>query len=359
MYIAILTHGISPFGHVYAKAFEAHGHVAEVWSMTPFSNNEYGTTVRMIGTSYFKPWEMESRWQYLKVLRPLRRAVRECRPDILLAQFMSSAGFLACLSGHRRVVVSALGTDVNDRVGSRLWRAVFRWEGRRSCFVHAVSVALAEQLTHAVGIPRDRVFVAPIGVDTQRLAMVEPGARPNTGEILCLRAHKPVYDHATLVRAVARLKARGTQCHLTFTSCQEVEATKALVREARIEDRVAFRPGYEYAELPAIMASADVYVSCSLKDGTSQSLLEALSTGTFPVVSDIEANRPWVTHGVNGFLFPVGDDAALADRLEEAQARPDLRAAAAPLSRRLAVERGDINRLVDRLLAAFERCLAK
>lgn len=359
MDIAILTHGVSPFGHIYAKAFEAHGHASEVWSMTPFSNNEYGTAVRMIGAASFRPWETESRWQYLKVLRPLRCAVRERRPDILLAQFMSSAGFLACVSGHRRVVVSALGTDVNDRVGSRLWRTVFRWEGRRSCFVHAVSVALAERLTHAVGIPRDRILVAPLGVDTQHLALVEPEARPNRGEILCLRAHKPVYDHATLVRAIARLKARGTPCRLTFTSRQEVEATKALVREAGIEDRVAFRPGYQYAELPAILASADVYVSSSLKDGTSQSLLEALSTGTFPVVSDIEANRPWVTHGVNGFLFPVGDDAALADRLEEALARPELRAAAAPISRALAVERGDLMTESGRLLAAFERCLAK
>jgi hypothetical protein len=54
----------------------------------------------------------------------------------------------------------------------------------------------------------------------------------------------------------------------------------------------------------------------------------------------------------------VGDDAVLAARLEEALAQPDVRAAAAPLNRQIVLDRGNVNRLAARLLAAFQACLA-
>jgi len=358
MKIAILTHGISPSGREYAHVFAERGHEAEVFSMSAYRPEE-GERVRVLAPWEFRPWESRSRLvPYVRVLWFLRRALAEFRPDVVYAIYLSSAGVLACLSGHPRVVVSAQGSDILTRRGSRLWRAVWRWQARRSCFVHAVSEPIAEVLRGA-GIPLDKILVAPMGVDTARLPLIEPLKRPNAGRIICTRAHKPVYDQTTLVRALARLQARGMPFHATFFETFGVESTRALVREASLEGAVSFRPAYRLEDLPLLLAEADVYVSCSLSDGTSSSLLEAMSTGTFPVVSDIAANRPWVEHGRTGLLFPPGDDAALADRLEEALARPELRAAAAPISRAIAVEKGDLTTESGKLVAAFERCLAK
>lgn len=358
MRIAVLTHGVSPFGHQYAKAFRDRGHQAEVWSMTPFEATLGQGPARCLGPTGFRPWETRERLvPYLRTLRTLRRTVREESPDILMALYMSSAGVIACLSGHPHVVTSALGSDVFSHVGRRFWRAVFRWEVRRACLVHAVSPALADALRDRAGADPARMVVAPIGIDTGLLGYVEPSARPQAGRILCTRAHWPAYDQATLVRAAAILRRRGVACRLAYTSRTGVEATRQLVAGAGIEDMVTFKDGYEYDELPGLLAAADVYVSTSLSDGTSQSLLEALATGTFPVVTDIPANRPWVEHGRTGLLFPAGDAEALADRIEEALARPDLRAAAGPINRALVMERGDLYRGTDRLLAAFEQAL--
>jgi glycosyltransferase involved in cell wall biosynthesis len=356
MRIGILTHGASPFGPTHARAFLRRGHPVEILSVTP-CGPAGDVPLRVVETGGFKPWETEARHAYVRAILPVRRAVREGRYDILFAIYMSSAGVLGCLSGHPRVVTSAQGSDVVMHVGSPLWRAVFRWQGRRACLVHAVSDPLAEMLRERVGIPADKIVVCPVGIDTARLPYVDPAARPHAGRILNTRGHKPVYDQATLVRAVARLKVRGVPCHVTFAHAERVETTRQLVREAGIEDVTTFIPGYAADELPALLAAADVYVSSSLSDGTSISLLEAMATGLFPVVSDIPANRPWVEHGCNGLLFPVGDDAALADRLEEALARPDLRAVAAPRGRERVLKDGEAQASADKLLAAFQRCL--
>lgn len=359
MRIAILTHGISPFGHEYARAFAELGHEAEVFSLSACDPSAEGTPTRLVGPPDYRPWERESRLPYLKTILPLRRAVRDTRPDILFALYLTSAGVLACLSGHPHVVPSAQGSDVLDHVDSRLWRRVFRWQARRGCLFHAVSEHLARLLRERVGVPAEKMLVRPVGVDTRRFALVDPSARPGTGQILCTRSHKPVYDQATFVRALARLKERGIRFHVTFAHAFLADTTRPLVREAGLEDDVTFLGGYRLAELPALLAKADVYASTSLSDGTSVSLLEAMATGLFPVVTDIPANRPWVEQGRTGYLFPAGDDAALADRLAEALAGADLRARAAPQSRALVVEKGDLLDGARKLVEAFRACLER
>jgi glycosyltransferase involved in cell wall biosynthesis len=358
LHVAILTHAISTFGHEYARAFAALGHRATVLSLSACDQGPGPVEVRLVGPPGFKPWETSARWPYVQALLRLRRVLRRMQPDILFAVYLTSAGTLACLSGHPKVVVSAQGSDVTNAIGRGVWRRIFRWQARRACAVHAVADHLVRTLVDQARIAPARVVVAPVGVDTARFRLVPPEARPNAGRILCTRAHKPVYDQATLVRAMAHLREARVPFHVTFAHGMMAETTQALVREAALEDRADFLGGYRLDDLPALLAHSDVYVSTSLSDGTSVSLLEALSTGTFPVVSDIPANRPWIRHGVNGLLFPTGDDRALAERLAEALAGAALRAAAAPISRRKAAEEGDLLGGARKLLEVFQRCLA-
>jgi len=60
-------------------------------------------------------------------------------------------------------------------------------------------------------------------------------------------------------------------------------------------------------KIPDLLNQADIYVSTSLYDATSVSLLEALASGAFPVVTDIPANREWISDGESGFLLPSLD----------------------------------------------------
>jgi glycosyltransferase involved in cell wall biosynthesis len=55
-----------------------------------------------------------------------------------------------------------------------------------------------------------------------------------------------------------------------------------------------------------------------LYDGTSVSLLEAMGSGAFPIVTDIPANREWIVNGENGFLVPTDEEGILANRIIDA-----------------------------------------
>lgn len=68
-------------------------------------------------------------------------------------------------------------------------------------------------------------------------------------------------------------------------------------------NKVKFYPPFNNSDLPEIFEENEIYLSAALSDGTSVSLLEALTAGRICIVRDFPANREWITHGVTGFLF--------------------------------------------------------
>lgn len=51
------------------------------------------------------------------------------------------------------------------------------------------------------------------------------------------------------------------------------------------------------------MSNTWLYISAAESDGTSISLLEAMSAGMICLISDFPSNLEWIKHGCNGFLF--------------------------------------------------------
>ena len=353
MHIGILSHAGNRFAGDYAAAFASRGHSVTFYSLGGQPPTIDGVAVRSFGSVEFTPSQSKSRLPYLGMILPIRWALRYDMPDVVYAIYLTSAGVLACLSGHRTIVLGAHGGDVNANIANPVWRCIFRWQARRARLIHVVSEPLAVTLSQRAGLPQSRVILAPVGADTRLLGLIASADRPHRNHILCTRGHTPVYDQITLVRALARLRDTGVDFHVTFGDGRQAEATRRLITQHKLLDWTTFLGGYTLNQLPAIFAAADIYVSTSISDGTSSALLEALSTGTFPVVSDIPANRPWVRHEQNGLLFQPGDDAMLAVCLRRAMADSGLRASAAESNHRLVVDNGDCNDQVDKLLARF------
>lgn len=102
---------------------------------------------------------------------------------------------------------------------------------------------------------------------------------------------------------------------------QEKVLSENLEKEAnnlRITSNVQFLGRVQHDEMPNILAQTDIYISTSLYDGTSISLLEAMGSGAFPIVTDIPANRKWIISGENGFLVSKDEEKLLAIKIIDA-----------------------------------------
>jgi glycosyltransferase involved in cell wall biosynthesis len=86
-------------------------------------------------------------------------------------------------------------------------------------------------------------------------------------------------------------------------------------RDLNVEKYVEFKGELSQKDLLDCYFDSDIYVSTSLSDSTSVSLLEAMALGLIPIVTGIPGNREWIEDKKNGFLFPISDHQALAKQI--------------------------------------------
>jgi glycosyltransferase involved in cell wall biosynthesis len=78
---------------------------------------------------------------------------------------------------------------------------------------------------------------------------------------------------------------------------------------------IEYLPPCSPNELAMEFADTWCYVSGSQSDGTSISLLEAMSAGLLCVTSDFPSNNEWINNGISGFTFKNGSATGLAQTL--------------------------------------------
>ncbi|MEM6325511.1 MAG: glycosyltransferase [Bacteroidota bacterium] len=287
------------------------------------------------------PKQGRTKWRYALAARHLRREVAAYRPEVVHAHYASSAGIVCALAGLRGYLLSLRGSDILVRAGSPVWRAALVQALGRSSLVHAVSDELADGARALV--PDADVRVLTQGLDLRQFPFAPRADWEDPPRLLCTRTLGPIYSNETLVRAVTILAQRGTPVRLTLAAGGPDRARLGQIAEAEgVAEYIAFLDGYDNDALPALMAAHDAYVSASLSDGTSISLLEAMAAGLFPIVTRIESNEAWVTDGETAQMFSPENPGELAGSIiASVTLGPRTREAALRYNRATVETRGD------------------
>ncbi len=265
----------------------------------------------------------------LIVRRGVRRKVRSIAPDIVYAQYVTSAGLWTLVLG-RPIALAAWGSDILvDCRHSRLTRALARVALRRAAVVSYDSDDVrAELLT--LGVPETRLVRLDFGVDRAELDVepVAPSQRDPT--VIAFRSlERESYRVRETVVAFAAVAAEMSDARLVVANDGVLRpALERLAGDLGIVERVRFIGKVPHAEVIALLRTARVYVSIPESDGTSATLLEALAAGCFPVVSDLPANREWVRDRTTGRVVDGADSSAVGAAILDGLGRDDLDAIA-------------------------------
>lgn len=177
-----------------------------------------------------------------------------------------------------------------------------RWKlGQARAFV-AVSAAVARVL-YAAGVPPDRVHVVPDGVEP--LPSAAPAALGEGAVVLAVAALVDHKDPLTLARAAEWLAARGVSARVV------VAGEGPLRPQLQGLELLGWR-----ADVPALLARAQVFVHSAKLEGFGQAVVEAMLAGV-PVVACAAGGVPEAL-GDTGLLVPPQDPAALGAALERA-----------------------------------------
>jgi len=162
--------------------------------------------------------------------------------------------------------------------------------------------------------------------------------------------------------AIARaLDKRGVPFELVVIGDGDLRpAMERAARDLILERKIWFTGAQPNASVLEFLQTCDVFLMPSAFEGLSVGMLEAMSRGVVPLVSNIRSGVPDViVPGQNGLVVPVGDAAAFADRLERLWKNPaDLRrlgdAAAETVRANFTV-----GQMVDRYIELFREMVAQ
>lgn len=91
------------------------------------------------------------------------------------------------------------------------------------------------------------------------------------------------------------------------------------------ESRIRQVGPVRFPELPGVYHDADAFVLPSLIEGFPQTALQAMASGLPVIVSENTFGEDVITDGVDGFVIPIRDADAIAERLRHLHADPELR----------------------------------
>lgn len=79
------------------------------------------------------------------------------------------------------------------------------------------------------------------------------------------------------------------------------------IKERNLEDRITMYGKIPNDKMGDFWKKIDIYLNFSEFEGTSLSMLEAMSYGCVPVASDVSGVKDFIEHGINGYIYNFGD----------------------------------------------------
>ena len=322
MKICYLSSAESIHTHRWAQHFQGCGHQVTVITFQPGEIDGIAV-LQLAKLTSLRPLNV------LFHLDRIRRLVRNIAPDILHAHYVTSYGLAGAISGWRPFVATAWGDDVLiSPERSLLYRLLVSWVLARADLVTSMADHMTEHMNKRGYAAPDRILTLPFGVDTDQFNPNERIRKHGDGSAIVISTRNLIkpYDVQSFIMAIPLVLVKCPETRFMVAGDGDLRASlEVLANSKGVGQYVEFLGMVPHKNMPRLLQNADVFVTTSLTDGNNISLNEGMACGAFPVASDIPANRQWIRHGINGFLFPVGDVDLLAEAIVEAIRQPGLR----------------------------------
>lgn len=303
----------------------------------------------------------------IKAILKTRRIVADFRPDLVHVHYVGANAILGLYSGVGTIVATPWGSDVilNKHVFFKRFFAARIL--RRAELISCDAWHMRNEVMQ-FGVPAERINIINFGIDSQRFSpraanaairqQYDLGPAP---AVVSLRNFEPVYDIPTLLRAIPKVLETHPQTRFMLVGRGSLEAElKELAQSLGIADAVRFVGFVPNLQLPDTLCSLDVYVSSSLSDaGIAASTAEAMACELPVVVTDSGENDRWIENGKNGYLVPVKQPEAMAEKISLLLSDAALRRQLGVAGRITIQERNDFNAEMAKMEKLYQRVVAK
>jgi sugar transferase (PEP-CTERM/EpsH1 system associated) len=258
------------------------------------------------------------------------RVLRKLQPRVVHTRNLPALDMLlpARLAGVPRFVHSEHGLDKIEIDGKNAKYNLMRRASRMTVDRYiTMSRDLNGWLQREVGVPATRIETIYNGVDTARFSPQHedrhalPAGFAPLGSIVIgtLGRLDPVKNQTLLARAFARLIERRPELRtrlrlVIIGDGDERAAIEAILAQAGVTE-LAWLPGFRN-DTPSLYRALDVFVLPSVREGISNTLLEAMASGIPVIATRVGGNPEILPDKIVGQLVESNDPEALGQAIE-------------------------------------------
>ena len=350
----------------WVKYFADRGHEVNLISPTPLGDGDIGRAqLHVLKRCPIQVRIVSFPINLLSTMTQIRALVRKIKPDIVHAHYITDCGFWGTLSGFHPLVLSAWGSDVLvDPRKSRIYRYFVEFALKRADLVTTEGEnAIGEMIR--LGTDPNKINLILHGVDTRIFSPKDRSPKEafrvfDSLVVISIRGLKPIYDVETLIKSIPAVLEQMPKVEFIIADDGlQKNYLKDLAMSLDVLDSISFVGQLPHDQIPSYLAAADVYVSTSLSDTISVSLLEAMTCGLAPVVTDVGDVRKWIEDGENGFVIPVKRPDLLAEKIVYLLNNEELRDKMGKANRRLIEKRADYAKEMDKMGELYEELMRR
>jgi len=289
----------------------------------------------------------------LGVLHSLVEAVETHEIAVIHAHefYMSMIGTLVSAMTGIPLVVTLHGRSYYP--DKRRRRLACRLMAARAAALVTVSEDLRRFFCRTSGTPLGRVQVIYNGIalsgrsaaSNRKGELLDSAGIPREAKVVGAVGNLyPVKGHLDLIRSARTVVRQHPTTHVVILGRGALHSALAAEAETLgIPDRIHLL-GYR-DDVKEWLGAMDVFTMPSLSEGLPLSLLEAMSVGVPPVVTQVGGMPEVVRDGETGFIVPPGNGAALANRISFLLGNRSVAAKMGTAARDCILERFTVNRM--------------
>jgi len=293
--------------------------------------------------------------RYILSIPKIKKLVKMISPDILIGYRVVSYGFSAAVCGFHPLVLAAQAAYiVHPKIHPEYLKIFARFAIKRADLIHSWGEHTTRDLI-SLGADAEKIVTFPRGVDIELFKPADTcvSARKEFRAITT-RHLKSIYNFGQIIMAVEKVIKVIPNFKLIFVGDGEDRSNlENMAFKLGITKSVEFLGNVSRERLADLLRESDIYLSTVISDGVSSSLLEAMASGLFPIVTDNEANRLWISEGVNGYLVPYQDDAVLADKIIKIYTNQHLREEVKDINRKIVENKADWKQNMKRMESIY------
>ena len=259
-----------------------------------------------------------------------RRLIKKNNYDLTHSFFSVPCGVLSLLFWYSKkipYIVSLRGSDVPGY-------------SERFTFIYKILTPLIKHIWNKAGAvvanslefkklakkisPQQEIAVITNGIDVKEFSSKYFFEDKNTNKrlekfkIICGSRVTPRKGFRFIIKAVDfLLKKKNIQVELEIIGDgNEKDELGKMVREMNLEKQVRFLGLIEHNKLPEYYQKANVYISASLNEGMSNTMLEALACGLPIIATKTGGTDEMVFEGENGFTIEMKSAQDIAEKVE-------------------------------------------